>query len=64
MLHPLAAPDYADRIGFAHLTRQAFEGVGNQVVPGTPLAALHRLYGAEVARYGAIVKSINLQPQQ
>ncbi|MGY4237780.1 hypothetical protein ACVIIW_006727 [Bradyrhizobium sp. USDA 4449] len=27
MLHPLAAPDYADRIGFAHLTRQAFEGV-------------------------------------
>jgi len=27
MLHPLAAPNYADRIGFAHLTRQAFEGV-------------------------------------
>ncbi|SFI18625.1 hypothetical protein [Bradyrhizobium sp. Gha] len=27
MLHPLAAPDYADRIGFARLTRQAFEGV-------------------------------------
>jgi len=27
MLHPLAAPVYADRIGFAHLTRQAFEGV-------------------------------------
>src|SRR5262245_36946429 len=23
----LAAPDYADRIGFAHLTRQAFDGV-------------------------------------
>lgn len=27
MLHPLAAPNYADRIGFAHLTRQAFEGI-------------------------------------
>jgi hypothetical protein len=27
MLHPLTAPNYADRIGFAHLTRQAFEGV-------------------------------------
>lgn len=27
MLHPLAAPNYADRIGFAQLTRQAFEGV-------------------------------------
>lgn len=27
MLHPLAAPNFADRIGFAHLTRQAFEGV-------------------------------------
>src|SRR6516225_1364202 len=26
MLHPLAAPNYADRIGFAQLTRQAFEG--------------------------------------
>ena len=27
MLHPLAAPNFADRIGFAHLTRQAFEGI-------------------------------------
>jgi hypothetical protein len=27
MLHPLAVPNYADRIGFAHLTRQAFEGI-------------------------------------
>jgi len=27
MLHPLSAPNYADRIGFAQLTRQAFEGV-------------------------------------
>lgn len=27
MLHPLSAPNYADRIGFARLTRQAFEGV-------------------------------------
>ncbi|QPF94016.1 hypothetical protein [Bradyrhizobium commune] len=27
MLHPLSAPNYADRIGFAHLTRKAFEGV-------------------------------------
>jgi tripartite-type tricarboxylate transporter receptor subunit TctC len=45
-------------------TRQAFESVGNQVVPRTSLPDLNRLYGAEVARYGAIVKSINLQPQQ
>ena len=27
MLHPLSVPNYADRIGFAQLTRQAFEGV-------------------------------------
>ena len=45
-------------------TRTAFENVGNLVVPPTPLAELDRIYQAEIARYQAIAKSINLQPQQ
>ena len=44
--------------------RQAFESVGNFVVPPTSLAELDRIYQAEIARYQAIAKSINLQPQQ
>ena len=44
-------------------TRQAFENVGNIVVAPTSLADLDRLYQAEIARYQAIAKSINLQLQ-
>ena len=45
-------------------TRQAFESAGNIVVAPTPLTELDRLYQSEIARYQAIAKSINLQPQQ
>ena len=45
-------------------TRQAFESTGNIVVPPTSLADLERQYQSEIARYQAIAKSINLQPQQ
>ena len=45
-------------------TRAAFEKVGNLVVPATTPADLDRIYQAEIARYQAIAKSINLQPQQ
>ena len=45
-------------------TRSAFENVGNLVVPPTSPAELDRIYQAEIARYQAIAKSINLQPQQ
>ena len=45
-------------------TRSNFEKVGNLVVPPTSPAELDRIYQAEIARYQAIAKSINLQPQQ
>lgn len=45
-------------------TRQAFENVGNQVVAPASMVELDRIYQAEIARYAAIAKSINLQPQQ
>ena len=45
-------------------TRQAFESTGNIIVPALSLAELDRIYQAEIARYQAIAKSINLQPQQ
>jgi tripartite-type tricarboxylate transporter receptor subunit TctC len=45
-------------------TRQAFENAGNTVVSAMPLAEVDRLYQAEILRYQAIAKSINLQPQQ
>jgi tripartite-type tricarboxylate transporter receptor subunit TctC len=45
-------------------TRQAFESTGNIVVQPMSLAELDRIYQAEIARYQAIAKSINLQPQQ
>ena len=45
-------------------TRAAFEKVGNQVVAPMSLADLERVYQGEIARYQAIAKSINLQPQQ
>ena len=45
-------------------TRQAFESTGNIVVPPLTLAELDRLYQSEIARYQAVAKSINLQPQQ
>ena len=45
-------------------TRAAFEKVGNLVVPATTPADLDRIYQAEIARYQAIAKSINLQSQQ
>lgn len=44
-------------------TRQAFEGVGNQVVAPMSLAELERVYQAEITRYQAIAKSMNLQAQ-
>lgn len=44
--------------------RTAFENVGNQVVPPMALADLDRVYQGEIARYQAIARSINLQPQQ
>ena len=37
---------------------------GNIIVPALSLAELDRIYQAEIARYQAIAKSINLQPQQ
>lgn len=43
--------------------RKAYEGTGNQVAqPQTP-AALNQLYASETARYQALAKSINVQPQ-
>lgn len=45
-------------------TRAAFENVGNQVVPPMGLAELDKVYAAEIGRYGAIARAINLQPQQ
>ena len=44
--------------------RAAFESVGNIVVPPTTPAELERIYQGEIARYQAIAKSINLQPQE
>lgn len=44
--------------------RQAFESTGNVVVAPMSLAELDRTYQAEISRYQAIAKSINLQPQQ
>ncbi len=45
-------------------TRQAFESTGNLVVAPMSLAELDRIYQSEIARYQAIARSINLQPQQ
>ena len=45
-------------------TRSNFEKVGNLVVPPTSPAELDRIYQAEIARYQAIAKSINLLPQR
>ena len=43
--------------------RKAYEGTGNSLPkPMTP-AELDKLYVSETARYQAIAKSINLQPQ-
>jgi tripartite-type tricarboxylate transporter receptor subunit TctC len=43
--------------------RKAYESTGNQVAkPQTP-AALNLLYASETARYQALAKSINVQPQ-
>ena len=43
--------------------RKAFEDAGNQVVAPQTLAELDRIFKAEVARYQAIAKAINFQPQ-
>ena len=43
--------------------RKAYEGTGNSLPKVLPLAELDRLYTAEIARYQAIAKSVNLQPQ-
>ena len=45
-------------------TRAAFESAGNLIVPPTSPAELDRVYQAEIGRYQAIAKSINLQPLQ
>ena len=43
--------------------RKAYEGTGNSVPKPMSVAELEKLYVAETARYQAIAKSINLQPQ-
>ena len=43
--------------------RKAFEDSGNLIAPPASLAELDRLYRAEIARYQAIARSINFQPQ-
>lgn len=43
--------------------RKAFEASGNTVVAPASVAETDRIFKAEVARYQAIAKSINLQPQ-
>ena len=44
-------------------TRSAFEATGNQIVNPTSVADLDRLYREEIARYQAIARSINFEPQ-
>lgn len=44
-------------------TRAAFEATGNLIVNPTSVADLDRVYRDEVARYQAIARSINFQPQ-
>lgn len=44
-------------------TRKALEGSGNVVLPSRTAAELAQVYQAEIERYRAIAKSINLQPQ-
>jgi tripartite-type tricarboxylate transporter receptor subunit TctC len=44
-------------------TRAAFEATGNLIVNPTSVAELDRVYHDEVARYQAIARSINFEPQ-
>ena len=44
-------------------TRSAFEATGNLIVSPTSVADLDRVYRDEIARYQAIAKSINFEPQ-
>ena len=43
--------------------RKAFESTGNTVVPPMTAAAMAAFYSAEIARYTAIAKAANVQPQ-
>ena len=43
--------------------RKAYEATGNSLPKPMTQAELDKLYVAEIARYQAIAKSINLQPQ-
>lgn len=43
--------------------RKAFETSGNVVLPSRNVAELSRVYGAEIERYRAMAKAINLQPR-
>ncbi|HVR49262.1 MAG TPA: tripartite tricarboxylate transporter substrate-binding protein, partial [Pseudorhodoferax sp.] len=43
--------------------RKAYEGAGNTVPDPVPLARLEQLYRAEITRYQAMAKSVNLQTQ-
>ncbi|WP_326537849.1 tripartite tricarboxylate transporter substrate binding protein [Pseudorhodoferax sp.] len=43
--------------------RKAYEGAGNTVPDPMPLARLEQLYRAEIGRYQAMAKSVNLQTQ-
>ena len=43
--------------------RKAYEGTGNSMPKPMALSELDRLYSAEIGRYQAIAKSVNLQPQ-
>ena len=42
---------------------KAFESSGNVVLPARNVAELTRVYGAEIERYRAMAKAINLQSQ-
>lgn len=44
-------------------TRSAFEATGNLIVSPTSVADLDRVYRDEIARYQAIARSINFEPQ-
>lgn len=44
-------------------TRSAFEATGNLIVNPTSVADLDRVYREEIARYQAIARSINFEPQ-
>lgn len=71
MVVPKATPDAAvEKINKAVYealqnaeVRKAYEGTGQHVAKPMSVAELAKLYTAEIARYQAIAKGLNLQPQ-